>query len=125
MNKKIVDGVQKVLIIRKILLSLTVLIFLIVVFPKNNFSGKLIISPFLICALSFCLENIFLLFNKEKIATCFRYIFSISFFSYIIGFLAYATYYSIVNKIYSLLIVVAIFCLFTIRFIKQAFFRRK
>ena len=92
MNKKIVDGVQKVLIIRKILLSLTVLIFLIVVFPKNNFSGKLIISPFLICALSFCLENIFLLFNKEKIATCFRYIFSISFFSYIIGFLAYATY---------------------------------
>ena len=125
MNKKIVDGVQKVLIIRKILLSLTVLIFLIVVFPKNNFSGKLIISPFLICALSFCLENIFLLFNKENIATCFRYIFSISFFSYIIGFLAYATYYSIVNKIYSLLIVVAIFCLFTIRFIKQAFFRRK
>ena len=69
----------------------------------------------------FC-ENIFLLFNKEKIANVFQYIFRISFFTYLFGFLTYAFYYSIINKSYDLIIIIVIFLIFGIYFLKKIFF---
>lgn len=116
---------QKLLIIRKIITSIVALIFLIWAFFQNELWAKLIIMPFIVCSFSFLGENIALLFNKAKIANIFKYIFRIVFFAYVFGFLAYMVYYSIINKSYSILIIVAVFLLFTIYFLRKSFFSRK
>lgn len=116
---------RNVLVIRNIITSLAAITILTWAFPKNNFFGKIIISPFLICSVAFLGENIFLLFNKEKISDIFKCVFRVSFFTYVFGFLFYAFYYSIVNKEYSLIIMVVIFLIFALLFFRTAFFRKK
>lgn len=110
--------------VRNIIVANIALILLIGAFFKNSLWGKIIIAPFIICAFALMCENIFHLLNKEKVTNIFKYIFRISFFVYVFGFLLYAVYYVIINKVYSVLIVVAIFLLFTIRFINKTFFHK-
>lgn len=110
--------------IRKIFISLLATIICVWAFFRNNLFAKVIISPFIICSISMFVENIFLLFNKEKISNIFKYIFCISFFTYMFGFISYAFYYSIVNKSYDLIIVILIFLIFGIYFFKKAFFTK-
>ncbi len=112
---------KKLFIIRSMIVSFIALIILIWAFWQNNIFGKAIILPFLICSLAKLFESLFLLLNKNKIANAFKYIFRVSFFAYIFGFLAYMVYYAIVNKTYSVLIIVAVFLFFTICFIKNIF----
>ncbi len=121
-NKK---EILLILYIRKIVISFMAIIFLIWAFFKNGFVGKVIISPFIICAIAILGENIFLLLNKERISTIFKYIFLVSFFAYIFGFLIYAFYYSIITQSYSLIVVIIVFLFFAIHFLKVAFFRKK
>ena len=108
---------------RDIVVSLFAIIILIWAFPKNKFLGKIIILPFLVCSFAKLGESIFLLLHKEKIHIIFQYIFRISFFVYVFGFLIYADYYSIVNK-NQLIIFTIPFWLFAICFFKLAFFRK-
>ena len=105
--------------IRQIFVSFMATSILTWAFFKNQLVVKIIISPFLICAIAIGLENIFLLLNKNKIANIFKNIFRISFFIYIIGFLIYATYYAISNKSYLLLIIISIFIIGIINFFKK------
>lgn len=116
---------KNVLAIRKIATSLAAIAILTWAFPKNQLFGKALICPFLICAIAYLGENIFLLFNQEKIAGIFQYIFRFGFFAYAFGFLAFAFYYSLVNKEYSLIPLVLIFTVFTLFFLRGAFFRKK
>lgn len=116
---------KKLYIIRKIVLSFIALIILIWAFFQNDLLGKIIIIPFLVCSFAMLNENLFLLLNKIKISTIFKYIFRISFFIYVFGFLLYMIFYAIVNKSYSILIVVALFLIFAIHFIKKLFFNNK
>ena len=102
-----------------------VILILTWAFIKNQIISKIIISPFLICSISVLGENLFLILNKEKIANIFKKIFNISFFVYIYGFLAYATYYVIVNKSYSLFIIIGIFFIGSTCFFKKTFFNKK
>ncbi len=67
-------------------------------------------------------ENLFLLLNKKKLSNIFKYIFRISFVTYVFGFLTYIVYYAFVYKSYSFLIGVVIFLPFVIYFFKKAFF---
>lgn len=115
---------KNVIRIRKIFISLLAIIICIWAFLKNNLFTKVIISPFIICSISIFAENIFLLLNKEKISNIFKYLFRISFFTYMFGFLSYAFYYSIVNKSYDIIIVILIFLIFGIYFFKKAFFTK-
>lgn len=114
--------IQKIIIIRKIIMSLVATVVLTWALFKNNLWAKIIIIPFIVCSISFLGQNVALLFNKEKISNVFKYIFRISFFVYVFGFLSYMVYYSIINKCYSILIVVAVFLIFAIYFIKKLFF---
>ena len=116
---------RNVLAVRNIMASLTAIIFLTWAFPRNQLFGKIIICPFLICAVAYLGENLFLLFNQEKISSIFQYIFRFSFFAYAFGFLAFAFYYSLVNRAYSLIPLVVIFTFFVLCFFKAAFFRKK
>jgi len=111
--------------IRKIILSLVSLIISTWAFGKNNLGGKIGIFPFLIGSFALLNESIFLLLNKKRIAKGFKYIFRISLFFYIFGFLLYVIYYTVVNKEYSLLIPLAIFLLFIIPVFKNSFPSRK
>lgn len=120
-TKKIVKNVFR---IRKIFISLLATIICTWAFFQNKLFAKIIISPFIICSIAMFVENIFLLFNKEKISNIFKYIFRISFFTYMFGFLSYASYYSIVNKSYDLIILIVIFLIFGIYFFKKAFFTK-
>ena len=115
---------KSVFTVRQIIVSLEVILILSWAFFQNQFFGKIIISPFLICSIAIFLENLFLLLNKKKLSNVFKYIFRVSFFIYVIGFLIYTIYYAIVNKIYSLLIIVAVFIIGLIPFFKKAFFNK-
>lgn len=116
---------KKLYIIRNIILSFGALIILIWAFFQNTLFGKIIITPFLVCSFAMLFENIFLLLNRIKISNVFKSIFRISFFVYIFGFLSYMVYYAITNRSYSILIIVIIFLLFAIYFIKKSFFNNK
>ena len=114
MNKNI----KNIWTIRNIIMAIIAIIILTWAFWQNNLVGKIIISPFLICAISMLGGNICILLNKNKLTKIFHYIFKITFLIYIIGFLSYATYYSFKNKEYSLLIIVAIFVIFITLFFR-------
>lgn len=104
--------------IRNIIMSIIAIIILSWAFCQNNLIGKIIISPFLVCASSVLGGNICVLLNKNKLAKVFHYIFKFTFLIYVVGVLSYATYYSFKNKEYSMLIIVAIFVIFIILFFK-------
>ena len=110
---------KKVILIRNIAGATLVTIILIWILASNNFLGKIIILPFLICTLAFLGENIGLLLNKEKITKGCQIIFRISLFIYILGILIYTIYWAFKNKSYSLLIIVALFGLFGLNFFKK------
>lgn len=116
---------KKVYTIRQIVVALTALAFLSWAFFQNGWLARIVITLFLICSFSIMMQKIFLLLNKTKLSNIFKYIFRISFFVYVIGFLLYMIYYAIVNKSYSILIVVAVFLLFTIHFFKKSFFHKE
>lgn len=115
---------KNIFTIRNIITSLVATFILMWAFFKNELWGKIIIIPFLICSISFLIQNIALLFNKEKISNVFKYIFRVSFFVYVFGFLLYMVYYAMINKSYSILIVVAVFLVFAIYFFKKSFFNK-
>lgn len=119
------SNIIKIYDIRQIIVSFTAFMFLAWAFFKNGLWGKIIIIPFLICSFAMMMEKIFLLFNKIKISNIFKYVFHISFFVYVFGFLSYMIYYSITNKSYSILIVVSVFIPFVIHFFKKSFFNKK
>lgn len=115
MNKNI----KNIWLIRNIIMATIIIIILIWAFWQNNLVGKIIISPFLICAVSILGENICVLLNKNELVKIFHYIFRYTFLLYIVGFLSYTTYYSIKNREYSLLLVVAMFIIFIFIFLKH------
>lgn len=116
---------KKIYAIRQIIVSFTALVFLVWAFFRNELFIKIIISPFLICSFATLMENIFLILNKIKLSNFFKYMFRISFFIYAGGFLLYMIYYSITNRSYSFLAIVALFLVFSIYFFKKAFFNKK
>ena len=125
MNKNNKKGIQNIFIIRNIIAILITIIILIFAFCKNTTFIKLILLPFLICSLAKLGENIFFLCGKDSIAIRCQYIFRISFFLYIYGFLIYTDYYGIIRKNYSLIVFSIPFWFFTIPFFKTSFFQKK
>ncbi len=115
---------KKIYAIRQIVVSFIAFVFLSWAFFQNEWWARIIITPFLICSFAIMMKKIFLLLNKTKLSNIFKYIFRVSFFVYVFGFLSYMIYYAMVNKNYSILIVVAVFLLFTIHFFKKSFFHK-
>lgn len=115
---------KKIYAIRQIVVAFTALIFLSWAFFQNGLWARIIITPFLICSFSIMMEKIFLLLNKTRLSNIFKYIFRISFFVYVFGFLSYIIYYAMAHKSYSPLIIVAVFIPFTIHFFKKSFFHK-
>ena len=112
------NNIKNIWTIRNIIMSIIAIIILSWAFCQNDFIGKIIISPFLVCAISILGGNISILLNKNKLAKIFHYIFKFTFLLYVIGVLSYVIYYSIKNKEYSMLIIVAIFVIFFILFFR-------
>ena len=112
-------------IIRQLFTSLIVMFILVWAFFKNQLIGKIIILPFFICSLTIFIKDLCLLLKKEKLANIFKYVFYVSFFIYVFGILIYTVYYAIKNQMYSLFIIVGIFAIGIIPFVKSAFFNKK
>ena len=115
---------KKIYAIRQIVVSLTALILLTWAFFQNESWAKIIITPFLICSFAMLMEKVFLLLNKTKLSNIFKYVFRVSFFVYVFGFLSYMVYYAVTRKAYLILVVVAVFLIFAIYFLKKAFFHK-
>ena len=103
---------KNIISLRKVIVGLITSSILTWAILKNNNLARLMIAPFLVCSISYTLEGIFELLNKDKLVNIFKKIFKISFFTFYFGFLAFTVYYSLVNKTYGLLVVVFIFVLF-------------
>ena len=115
---------NKIYVIRQIILSSIAFIILILAFFENQLISKIVISPFLICSIALLLKNVFFLLNIEKLYSFFNFIFRSVFFVYVFGFLVFAIYYAILNKNYSLFIIVGIFSMAFIHFFKLSFLKR-
>ena len=90
---------------KKIITSLIASIYLtyILIITKNTLT-RIVIIPFLMFGISLFIENICLMFNKNKIAKIFSKINAMSFFIYYFGFLIYWDYLTITSKDYVLTI---------------------
>lgn len=111
--------------LRQIIASVIICGILIWLFFNNQLLGKIVIIPFLICSIATFLENLFILLKKENMVNIFRYIFRLSFFSYIFGFLIFATSYALNHKDYILFIITGIFAVFSIHLFIVTFFKKK
>lgn len=58
--------IKNIIRIRKITIALITMFICAWAFFKNNFFARIIIIPFIICSSAIFIENISLLFNKEK-----------------------------------------------------------
>ena len=119
------DKIQLVLKLRNILAGLLALILLLIAFIKSQLIIKILMIPFIICVIVIILENIFLICKKDNIAKKIHNIFYFSFISYIIIFLIYFIYLSIINKNYILIIFALIFAFLVYRFLKQIIKNKK
>ena len=87
---------KKYLLLSKIGSLIFVLIFLIIVFIKNNLFAKIMIIPFFVCVLCSLINNIYLYKGKRLKIVSYVYVFS--FFTYWFGFLIYFDYYGLVES---------------------------
>ncbi len=113
------ENIEDLFALKNMMVSGVAIVILSWAFVHNQLWGKLVICPFFICSTAAFLENLFWLLHKEKISNIFHSVFRISLFIFILGFLIYTVYYSVINKQYSLLLIVAIFAFFGLRFFKK------
>lgn len=116
---------MKINSIRNLCVSVVASSFLVSAFFKNALPAKVMIAPFLVCTIAMFFKSLFELLEKPKGVLISQFIFRLSFFFYAFGFLLYTAYYSIVHKTYSLLLIVLLFVLFLIPFVKKCFFGKK
>ena len=88
---------------KQIIITLIASIYLIhvLIITKSTLT-RIIVIPFLIFGISLLIKNICLMLNKNKIAKMFSKIYTITFFIYYFGFLAYWDYLAITRKEYTL-----------------------
>ena len=106
-------------IIRRLIVTIVIMIILIWALVKNEGINKLIICPFLICTMAKLGEIICLLLKKDQWIRLFQIIFVISFFIFVFVFLIYALIYSLKNKEYWLLPLTCFFSFVAINVLKK------
>lgn len=101
----------------RIIKSLFGLITLLLIVIKTN--TKIIFIPFIICFITYLLENICLYLNKKKEANLFHKLFIYGFLIFIVGFLIFACYYALSTRSYTLFIPITIFLIVTLLIINK------
>lgn len=125
MNNQGYEKIKKVVSIERLIVGFMVVVILLVAFIQNEGMSRLMVLPFLICSIANFFEMLFYYLKKDNIAKVFNYIFKISFLIFIVGFLGFFIYYSIVNKEYHFLIMILVFVLVVYLMLKAKFFKRK
>lgn len=125
MNNQVYEKIKKVVSIERLIVGFMVVVILLIAFIQNEGKPRLMVLPFLICGIANFFEMLFYYLKKEKIAKVFNYIFKISFLIFIVGFLGFFIYYSIVNQEYLFLVMILIFIVITYLMLKDKFFKRK
>ena len=125
MNNQGYEKIKKVVSIERLIVGILVVVILLIAFIQNEGKPRLMVLPFLICSIANFFEMLFYYLKKDKIAVFFNYIFKISFLIFIVGFLGFFIYYSIVNQEYLFLVMILIFIVITYLMLKDKFFKRK
>lgn len=100
--------------------------FLLFAFIKNpSVPIRLLLTPFILCALCFIIKNICLMLHKPKLARYFQIGFHISFFSFVFGFLIYWCYRNIKTGQYGMALFSVPFWIIAIYFVRGAFLKKK
>ena len=94
---------DKIYYINKLIYTLIITIFLIIlIFKQNTIASKIIIVPFVICGITIILNAVFSLLNKNRLAKISKKIYILVFLIYWFAILGYGAYKSIINRQYSL-----------------------
>lgn len=100
--------------------------YLLFAFIKNpSVPIRLMLIPFILCALCFIIKNICLTLHKPKFARYFQIGFKISFFSFVFGFLIYWCYRNIKTGQYGMVLFSVPFWMIAIYFVRGAFLKKK
>lgn len=107
------------------LISSIVATLMLLYFFTDSQNPKIIFIPFLICSLSMIGKSIAQIMSKKKLELIFGKIFVLGFLLFFIGFLVVATFLSIKDRNYGLLIFSIPFWLIGIFLLKNKFFNKK
>ncbi|MBR4863031.1 MAG: hypothetical protein IKU07_00525 [Oscillospiraceae bacterium] len=112
------------LIIRK-LVTASIALLILLYFVQKTTSPKIIFAPFLICSLASIGKNLGLLFNREKIAKFFDWLFKVIFFLAWFAFLIVACYIAVRDGNYQIILFSLPFWAGGLFFAKRKLFNKK
>lgn len=111
--------------IYQLFVAIPVTIFLIIFFYHGDFIARLLLTPFIICAIATLFKSVFMLKGNIKYSQYCNKVYVISILTYILGFFLAFWYLAIKNRIYSLIITLLIISVIIIMVIKSRFFRKR
>ena len=125
-NKK--EGIKmkdKSVAIYQLFVAIPITIFLIIFFYHGDFTARLLLTPFIVCAIATLFKSIFTLKGNLKWSRYCNSVYIISILVYVLGFFVASWYIAIKNQIYALMIVLLIVSVIIILAIRHRFFKKR
>ena len=113
---------KSIYIIAMIRSSMISLLLLMIMFKNESIMAKMMILPFLLCALCSIGKNIGFMLEKKKISILFDQLFKIIFLIFWFGFLIYSSYFCLISKNYIYLFMTLPFWIGGLYFTRKCFF---
>ena len=111
--------------IYQLFVAIPVTIFLIIFFYYGEFMARLLLTPFIVCAIATLFKSIFTLKGNVKWSEYCNRVYIISVLVYVLGFFVAFWYLAIKNQIYSLMIILFVVSVIIIVAIRHRFFKKR
>lgn len=109
----------------QLFVAIPITIFLIIFFYHGDLIARLLLTPFIVCAIATLFKSVFTLKGNLKWSQYCNRIYVISILVYSLGFFVAFWYLAIKNRIYSLMIILLVISLAIISTIRYHFFKKK
>lgn len=116
---------NKSVAIYQLFVVIPITIFLIIFFYHGEFIARLLLTPFIVCAIATLFKSIFTLKGNLKWSKYCNSVYIISVLVYVLGFFVAFWYIAIKNQIYALMIVLLIVSVIIILAIRYRFFKKR
>ena len=111
--------------IYQLFVAIPITIFLIIFFYHGEFIARLLLTPFIVCAIATLFKSIFTLKGNVKWSEYCNRVYIISVLVYVLGFFVAFWYLAIKNQIYSLMIILFVVSVIIIVAIRHRFFKKR
>ena len=109
----------------QLFVAIPVTTFLIIFFYYGEFMARLLLTPFIVCAITTLFKSIFTLKGNLKWSEYCNRVYIISVLVYVLGFFVAFWYLAIKNQIYSLMIILFVVSVIIIVAIRHRFFKKR